>query len=79
MAMRHLKLILPAAGLLLGLAACTDTEGTTAREPATTQPMASPATAAPTNPVQGTVPGTNTTGAAPAAPGGGAGSGGSGT
>ncbi|WP_284943806.1 hypothetical protein [Acidisoma cladoniae] len=77
MAMQHLKLLLPAAGLLLGLAACT--EGTTAREPAVTAPMASPATAAPTNPVQGTVPGTNTTGAAPTAPGGGAGSGGSGT
>jgi hypothetical protein len=66
-----------AAALLLGLAACNDTEGTTAKEiPATEpSPAASPAAAQPTNPVTGTVPGTNTVGAAPAAPGSGGSSG----
>jgi hypothetical protein len=73
---KQLKLLIPAAALLLGLAACNDTQGVTAREPATTSPMASPATAAPTNPVQGTLPGTNSTGAAPMAPGGSGGTGG---
>jgi hypothetical protein len=72
-----MQFLLPAAGLILGLAGCTDTEGTTARQPAVTSPApSSPAASAPTNPVTGTVPGTNSTGASPTAPGG---SGGSGT
>ncbi len=67
-----------AAALALGLAACQDTEGVTAKQPAMTEPMPgqSPAAAAPTNPVTGTVPGTNSQGAAPAATGSGAGAGG---
>ncbi len=76
---RKLALIVPIAGALFGLAACTDTQGTTAKEPAVTSPMNSPATSAPTNPVTGTVPGTNSTGASPTSPGGSAGAGGSGT
>ncbi len=68
---RKLSLIVPIAGALFGLAACAD-PGTTAKEPAPTSPMASPATSAPTNPVTGTVPGTNSTGASPTSPGGGA-------
>jgi hypothetical protein len=38
-----------------------------------TSPVASPATSAPTNPVTGTVPGPNSTGASPTSPGGSAG------
>jgi hypothetical protein len=38
--------------------------------------MASPATSAPTNPVTGTVPGPNSTGASPSSPGGSGGAGG---
>jgi hypothetical protein len=77
--LRKLSLIVPVAGVLFGLAACAD-DGTTAKEPAVTSPMASPATSAPTNPVTGTVPGPNSTGASPTSPGGSAGgSGGSGT
>lgn len=74
---RTLKMVLPVAGLVLGLglAACAE-PGTMAKEPAPTSPMApSPATTSPVNPVTGSVPSTNTTGAAPTAPGGGAGNG----
>lgn len=73
--MKKLSLLIPAAGLLLGLAACAE-QGTMAKEPAPTSPApSSPASTSPINPVQGTVPSTNTTGAAPTAPGGGNGSG----
>ncbi len=72
---KKLLLIVPIAGALFGLAACSE-PGTTAGEPATTSPMASPATSAPTNPVTGTVPGPNSTGASPSSPGGSGGSGG---
>ena len=74
---RQLALALPIGLALFGLAACSDEQGTTAKEPAVTSPMNSPATSAPTNPVTGTVPGTNSTGASPTSPGGGAGGGGS--
>lgn len=68
---KKLSLMLPAGGLLLGLAACAE-PGTMAKEPAPTSPApSSPASTAPVNPVQGSVPSTNTTGAAPTAPGGG--------
>jgi hypothetical protein len=67
--MRKLSLIVPIAGALFGLAACAPM-GTTAKEPATTSPVASPATSSPTNPVTGTVPGPNSTGASPTSPGG---------
>lgn len=72
---RKLSLMLPVGGMLLGLAACAE-PGTMAREPAPTSPAPySPAAAAPVNPVQGSLPSTNSTGAAPTAPGGGNGSG----
>jgi hypothetical protein len=68
---RKLSLALPIALALFGLAACADEEGTTAKEPAITSPPAnSPATSAPTNPVTGTVPGPNSSGASPTAPSG---------
>ncbi|HTH99863.1 MAG TPA: hypothetical protein VL752_02860 [Acidisoma sp.] len=74
--MKKLSLLIPAAGLLLGLAACAD-EGTMAKEPAPTSPApSSPASTSPVNPVQGSVPSTNSSGAAPTAPGGGNGTGG---
>jgi hypothetical protein len=74
--MKKLSLLLPAAGLLLGLAGCAE-QGTMAKEPAPTSPApSSPASTSPVNPVQGSIPSTNTTGAAPTAPGGGGGSGG---
>jgi hypothetical protein len=63
---------LSSACLVLGLAACD--MGTSAREPNVTTPTpdASPAASTPTNPVTGTLPGTNSSGASPTAPGGGA-------
>jgi hypothetical protein len=70
--LRKISLFVPIAGALFGLAACAPM-GTTAGEPATTSPMASPATSAPTNPVTGTVPGPDSTGASPTSPGGSAG------
>ncbi len=70
---RKLSLVVPIAAALFGLAACSDTERVTAKEPAMTSPVASPATSAPTNPVTGTVPGPNSTGASPTSPGGSAG------
>ncbi len=63
------------AAFALGLAGCD--MNPTAKEPGPmTPPMGTPAAATPSNPVTGTVPSTNSTGAAPAAPGGGAGTGG---
>jgi hypothetical protein len=66
------------AALLLGLAACD--MGTSAREPNVTTPApgASPASSTAINPVTGTLPSTNSTGASPVSPGGSAGAGGSG-
>jgi hypothetical protein len=70
--------IAAAAAFTIGLAGCD--MGTSAKEPGPlTPPAGTPAAAAPSNPVTGTVPSPNSTGAAPAAPGGGAGAGGSGT
>jgi hypothetical protein len=68
------------AALLLGLAACD--MGTSAREPNVTTPTpdTSPAASTAVNPVTGTLPSTNSSGASPVAPGGGAsGAGGSGS
>jgi hypothetical protein len=80
---RKLAAFVPIAAAVFGLAACAPT-GTTVKEPALAPPAGSPAIAAPTNPVTGTVPGPNSSGASPTAPGGGAsggagGAGGSGT
>ena len=66
------------AAFAIGLAGCD--MNSTAKEPGPmTPPMGTPAAAMPSNPVTGTIPSTNSTGAAPAAPGGGAGSGSSGS
>ncbi len=82
MTMRKLAVFVPIAAAVFGLAACAPT-GTTVKEPALAPPAGSPAIAAPTNPVTGTVPGPNSSGASPTAPGGGGGAsggaGGSGT
>jgi hypothetical protein len=70
--------IVASAAFVVGLAGCDMSP--TAKEPGPmTPPMGTPAAATPSNPVTGTVPSTNSTGAAPAAPGGGAGSGSSGS
>jgi hypothetical protein len=66
------------AAFAIGLAGC-DTSPTGKEPGPLTPPMGTPAAATPSNPVTGTVPSTNSTGAAPAAPGGGAGAGGSGS
>jgi hypothetical protein len=69
---------LASAAILLGLAACD--MGTNAREPNVTTPTPgiSPASSTAVNPVTGTLPSTNSSGASPVAPGGGNGAGGSG-